>query len=424
MNAVGIPEQARTKPGSLLPAGTVARNITLKFASELAARAIQFGFIVVAARQLGARGFGVYSFAAAFGFVLAQSSDLGLQLYVARELARTPDRGPQILGSALRCKAVLFAGSLLLLLGFVRLQAEVPDRGLVFLLALAVMMTSPLEFFNYAFRGYRRLEFEAGINLTARLLGPGVAIPALLSGAPLLTVSWILLIANAAAAWLGYFWLTRRFARPAWNADNSELRRAIRQVFPLGLAILLSAAYTRTGVLMLSRMASLDAAGWFNAAHRLTDPLSVLPAIAMAAVFPAFSSRSDTGEQAALARRTLAGLFAAALAIVPAGWLGARLVIAVLYGPGFIPSVAALRWLALAVAPVFLNYALGHFIIARGRPWFNVLFNAAILVENFGLNLWLIPRLGAQGAALSLLASELSLLALSLVGYRRAMVIE
>ncbi len=425
MNAVGHgrPAPAQEAQGSVLlsPKAVIARNIAIKLLSELAARALQFAFIIVAARRLGSGNFGLYSFAAALGFVLAQFSDLGLHLYAARELARAPDRRPQILGAALRCKFVLFALSFLFLTGYVRVQAGALERDVLFLLALAVLMTSPLEFFNYAFRGYQRLEFEAGLNLTARLLGPGAATVALFFGASLRVVAWNLLLANVTAAVLGYYWLTRHFVRPDWRVSRAEWWYALAQVLPLGIAILLSALYTRQGILFLTRAVSLDAAGWFNAAQRLTEPLQLLPAIALSAVFPAFAAQHDARMQAGYARRTLLALLALAVPAAAMGWLGAGLIIDTLYGPEFRSSAAVLRWLALAVPPAFLNYALTHFIIARGRAWFNALFNSIILIENVSLNFWLVPRFGAQGAAISLLVSEITLFVLCVFGYRTAM---
>jgi len=425
MNAVEEhrPAHRETARGSifLLPRPIIARNLALKSASEVVARVIQFGFIVVVVRCLGTRGFGLYSFAAALGFVLAQFSDLGLQLYVAREIARAPERRSQILGAALRCKVILFALCVVFLSCYAGIQQSVIERDVLFVLALAVALTSFLELLNYAFRGYQRLEFEAALNLAARLMGPGIAMPALVYGASLRTVAWILLLANIAAVALGYHWLTRRFTRPDWRVKRSESWHALTQVLPLGIAIVSSALYARTGVLVLTRSVSLDAAGWFNAAHRLTEPLQLLPAIALAAIYPAFAALEDVRRQQSLAHRTFIALLLLSFAVSLPLWLGARVITASLYGPDFKSSEAALRWLALSVMPTFLNYALTHFMVARGRAWFNALFNSVVLIENVSLNAWLDPRFGASGAAVSMLASELTLFALCVLGYRRAM---
>jgi O-antigen/teichoic acid export membrane protein len=413
-------ELAIKQPRWLFLRAIIARNITLKFISELAARAIQFAFIIVAARRLGPRGFGTYSFAVALGFVLAQFCDLGLQLYVARELASAPGRRAQILGAALWCKLTLLAAGIAFLVTYVWMQAGIAQRDVLFILALAVILTSQLELLNYAFRGYQRLEFEAGLILASRILGPGMAIPFLLWGASLRIVAWNLLLANLAAIMLGFYWLTRYFTSPDLRVSRAEWRQALTQALPLGIAILSSALYTRMGILLLSRLTSLDNAGLFNAALRLTEPLQLIPAIALAAIYPAFAGQ-EPGRQGILARRTLQGLFALGVVLASGGWLGAHPIVAAVYGSAFQSSTAALRWLALALVPMFLNYALTHFIIARGRPWLNASFTLIILFENLLLNLWLIPQRGVAGASLSLLISELTFFGLCAFGFRLAM---
>jgi O-antigen/teichoic acid export membrane protein len=413
-------QTAARQPRWLFLRAVIARNITLKLSSEVVARTIQFAFIVVAARRLGPQGFGTYSFAVALGFVLAQCCDLGLQLYVARELASVPGRRSQILGVALWCKLALLVISIVFLGIYIRMRAGMEDRDVLFILALAVILTSQLEFLNYAFRGYQRLEFEAGLILVSRILGPGLAMPFLLWGASLRVVAWNLLLANVAAMLLGFHWLTRYFTVPDLRVSAADLKQVLAQVLPLGIAILSSALYTRMGILLLTRLTSLDNAGLFNAALRLIEPLQLIPAIALSAIYPAFAGEGLV-QQRLLSRRTLAGL--AILGLPPAlgGWLGASAIVAALYGPAFGQSAAALRCLAPALVPMFLNYALTHFIIARGRPWLNASFTLAILIENLLLNLWFIPRHGVAGAALSVLISELTFLCMCALGYRFAM---
>jgi O-antigen/teichoic acid export membrane protein len=65
----------------------LTRNTAVKLASELIGRAAMFGLVIVAARQLGEAGFGIYNYGLALGFVLAQLADLGLQIVIAREVA-------------------------------------------------------------------------------------------------------------------------------------------------------------------------------------------------------------------------------------------------------------------------------------------------------------------------------------------------
>ncbi len=391
------------------PPSLIRRNLQFKFASDLLARAIQFGFIVVAARRLGIDSFGVYSYAVAVGFVLAQVCDLGLQIFVTREIARDPREAGRVLGTTLIVKIILFVITSLALLAYVFVQSDQANAEVILVLALATMLSSFVEFFNYAFRGYQRLEFEAGLNLAQRLFGPAVALVALWLGASLRLVAWNLLLSNLLVISLGYYWLRKYFARLDLHFTRVWLWYLVREIAPLGLAIVFSGIYVRADVLMLQSLQSGAVVGVFNAAQRLTEPLQILPAIGLAAIFPAFASERNEVLRRALGWRTLLTLLAMGCALALVGWFGAETIVAAVYGSAYAPSAAALRWLALALVPMYLNYALTHFLIALGRQWLNALFTFTILLGNVGLNFWLIPLFGASGAALALVLSELVL---------------
>jgi O-antigen/teichoic acid export membrane protein len=99
-------------------------------------------------------------------------------------------------------------------------------------------------------------------------------------------------------------------------------------------------------------------------------------------------------------------LAAAGAAIALAGVFGGPRLIEWLYGGQYRGAEPALQVLALAVLFSFVNYALTHFLIARGRQRLNLIFNALLFVVNGGLCLYLVPRYGLPGAAAATLASE------------------
>ena len=93
----------------------VSRNAFIKLGSELIGRLASFILLLWAARQLGETGFGRYNFALAWGFVLAQIADLGLQLLISREVAVQKQTARPLILSALRLKIALSVIVLLLL---------------------------------------------------------------------------------------------------------------------------------------------------------------------------------------------------------------------------------------------------------------------------------------------------------------------
>jgi O-antigen/teichoic acid export membrane protein len=388
----------------------VRRNLKFKTISELIARTIQFLFLVALARALGASGFATYSYAVALGFIFSQFSDLGLQLYVTRELALNPARARQVIGTAMAGKAVLMLTSAIGLVLCLLVGPSCPEPGTVLTLALATLLASFAEFLHYTFRGFQRLEFEAGLVLTSRLLGPGLCLLGLLAGASLRWVSWAILISNLVVAGLGYWALCSWFVRPSLRFSPRALGHLLRQTLPLGLAILFSALYTRVPVVLLQSYGIGSSVAWFSAAHRLADPLQLIPAIVMAAVFPAMSAAKGTAARRTLGRHALLILLPAGALVGCFGFCNAPKILTLVYGTDFAASAPAFQWLMIALLPAFLNYALTHFLIAAKGEWLNASFMLVMLVGDVFLNLWLIPRHGARGSAIATVLSEIGLL--------------
>lgn len=407
-----------------LSASRLGRNASAKLAAELLARAASFGLILLAARRLGEVDFGRYNYALALGFVLAQLADLGLQLLVAREIAVLGRAAGPLVRAALRLK-LLLSLPVLLLLGLLAAASPAPSRLTIVLLGLMMLAQTYLEFAAYIFRGQQRLLVEARLLLAARLLMALLGAAALLAGGGLA----LLAATNLCSVALLALWGLRLLRRDGWlepgangltetgTARPALYRHLLRQALPLGVAIFLSIAYTRTAVLLLQLQSGETAVAMFSAAHRLVEPAQLLPASLLAAVFPAFSQalHRNAGQARRLAWGTSLLLALSGMALAAALWLGARWLIPFLYGASFAAAAPVLRLLALSSVPAFVNYGLTHFLIARGQQGVIGIYTAVMLVGHALLSWRWISRWGAAGPAAAIIVAEIILLAACLL---------
>jgi O-antigen/teichoic acid export membrane protein len=396
----------------------LGRNASAKLASELVARAASFGLVLLAARQLGEVDFGRYNYALALGFVLAQLADLGLQMLVAREIAVLGRAAGPLVRAALRLK-LLLSLPVLILLWLLAAGSPAPTRAAIILLGLMMLAQTYLEFAAYIFRGQQLLLVEARLLLAARLLMALLGTAVLLAGGGLA----LLATTNLLSVVLLALWALRLLRRDGWLAPPGEkrpetrrsqmatYRNLLRQALPLGVAIFLSIAYTRTAVLLLQMQSGETAVAMFSAAHRLVEPAQVLPASLLAAVFPAFSQalHSNTGYARRLAWGTSLLLALAGIALAAALWLGAGWLIPLLYGLSYAAAAPVLQLLALSSVPAFVNYGLTHFLIARGQQGIIGIFTAVMLVLHAFLSWQWIPRWGAAGPAAAIIVAEVVL---------------
>ncbi len=414
-----VEKQERQSPS---PAPTIRRNAAIKLASELIGRLALFALVLFAARRLGEAGFGLYNYALALGFVLAQLTDLGMQLVLTREIAADA-RGDGLVSAALRLKvalSVVVAAILWLVVG------QSVDRGAVFLLSLLPLLQSFPEFVGYVFRGRQNLTVEAWLLAGARLALAGAGGVALLFWPTLLALAISQAAAGLLFAVLGLVWLRRG----GWLArlsealavhrllrQRAELGYLLRQSLPLGVAIFLSIAYLRLAVLLLQLRLGETAVAHFSAAARLTEPAALIPASIMAAVFPAFTLalRHDPARARRLGTRTTLLLLAIGAAVALGGWLLGPWLVPALYGPAYAASSRVFQVLAVQLVLAFVNNSLTHYLVAYGRQALLGVFTGAMLVLHAALCWALIPRFGSVGPALSTVMAELLLTALCLL---------
>ena len=390
----------------------VGRGAGVKLGEELVGRALQFALINVAQRQLGPAAFGQLTFALALGVVLAPLTDLGVQLTMTQQIARAPHRAQAITGIGLSLKLALAAAACVVLA--VASQTR-PDevQAATFTLGLAMIIGSFGEFFGYTFRGLQRVELDAALTLLTRVLTVVVGLWLLGAGLGLVGLALAYLAGSLAGATGGWLWL-HRFFTPTLSFRPETWSEVVRRAIPLGAAIVLSVAYTRTAVFVLDALEGPGAVGTYGVAMKLTEPLAILPAALLAAVFPAIVGRRADGDPAGERLRAVTtlvlagcGVLVAAVGVTAGPWL-----LDLLYGSQYAGAAAPFQILAVAVLFTFVNYALTHFVIAHDLHRRYLTYTATVFVLNLVLCLVLVPRFGPVGAAWSVVLSEALLLVL------------
>ena len=385
--------------------------IAYKAAADIVSKAVTLVVTVAAARVLASDEFGTLALAMTTGWLLSVASDAGLPLDLARQMARGADRGstgPRFadvrdalvarLGFAAAAAAIAFAVAIALV--------PMPLVPAFVVIALAFLLSASLETASHAFRGLGRSDLEASISLAQRL-SAGAAACLVLFTAPSLFGVAVALAVPPALALVAAVALLRRMTS-AERGDGREWperalsARFLREVAPVGAAILLSALYFRCDVYFVERWHGLDTVGVYNATFRIVEALRLLPAAVMAVMFPVFCT-TRTWQPA---RPVLAILGSISLVLAAVVGLTAPAILEVAYGSRFVAGAPALSVLAAAVPFFFVNYVLTHLVIAWDgqRAYLGV--TAAALATNLAANMLLIPGEGMRGAAVATLLTE------------------
>ena len=274
----------------------VSARILLKGAADIGGKAVTLVITVAAARILNADAFGVMALAMATGWLLGVATDAGLSMHLARETAR--GRGRQLLIEVLRLRAGL-AYVAATMIAFFTPSIVPPHWKMQFVLIVFAQLTGAIiETVAHYFRGIERSEIESAIHAAHRFTTLALALVVLtwwprldfLGGAMLIPAVIAMLVSIAIA------WRLSGNREPGAGNRESLLNPStfMRDVLPLGAAVLLSALYFRIDVFFIERWQGLEAVGGYNAVFRLVEALRFLPAAVMAVTFPMLVQATDT----------------------------------------------------------------------------------------------------------------------------------
>lgn len=357
----------------------------------------------IVTRHLGPGQFGLLAYAGAAVSLVGALATLGLDGIVVRDLVRAPDRAGETMGTALALKAVGGALTMLAALAFV--AARRPGDAVAFWVVAATAaatLFSTADVIDFWFQSRVESRYVVLARLGAFLVVAGARLLLVALGASVVAFA----AAVAAEAALGALGLVVAYrvapARAAgWRASGARARALLALSWPVIFSGLAIAVYMKIDMVMLAEMAGDTEAGVYGAATRVSELWYFIPMAVASSVAPSITAAKAQGEARYYARleKLFHLLAATALAIaIPMTFLSTPLV-RVLFGDAYVaagPVLALHIWSALFV---FLGVGQSPWTINEGLTRLDMYRTAAGAVVNVALNLVLIPRYGALGAA-------------------------
>ena len=392
---------------------TVARNAFYLVLGQVLTTALAILFAAALGRSLGVRDFGVYFLVSSFATLAYVLVDWGQQFYVIREVARQPERGSLLLGTALGLRA---AGAVLVVVPSV-LAAWALGYDAITCWYSAIFIVVSLPFFlaqsyGMVFRGRERMGLDAWVSVANKMALLGLALVALTLGKGLPGV----LVAQALAGFLALS-IANRLYRRVTTGPLRYSRQVAREILVSGSAILTASLASNIqpyiDAVILSKLAPADVIGWYGAARNIMGTM-VAPALILgAASFPRLA-RAATHDGSF--KKEVRG------AQRPILWLGALAAtgtisfaddaIAIVYGQQFGPAGIILKVYAPGYLLLFTNVLLGYVYFALGRVKLAAVVKLASIVVSTALELMLIPLFqqrtgnGGIGVVAAFVASE------------------
>ena len=374
---------------------------------------IPFLVLPIISRILGASLFGSVSYAQNIVTYLTLLINYGFEYSATRQISIAREdktKTDAIFWSVIAAKGMLLILSfaILAVLPFC-MERVACDPKLYIYTALANI---GIVFFpTWYLQGVQQMDKMAWANFFTKLLG-AVLVLSLVREASAYRLYPLLMSASSILIGIGaMIYVIRHFGISRPVLSRQTLREVMQAGAPIFLNNVFVALYTTANMTILGMYAADDVIGYFSGAQRLIQALNMVVVMPVSmAVFPEISRRfaQSKAQGAKFLKQVLLLAGAAAAAVSLITFLCAPLMIRIMYGAGFAPSIELLKWLSpipflVMIATLLTVQGLYGMGLQRWAPWVGVI----LAVCCVGLNLWLLPLIGVKGVCISWIAAEL-----------------
>jgi len=396
-----------------VPLDVTRRNLFGNIAKLFSNSAISQGFTALAllltARELGATLYGQLAACLALASVLSVGFNLGLDIWLLREGARSQYCISDLIGSSLSIKlglGVIWVVALSLI-GLI-LQNPTFPPALLTLTAMMVWLDSILMTALSAFKASLRNEYTLIIESSSDFIWFIGTLILIYLGTKLpeayVTLRLVILIATCIIA----YYLIHRLL--GLHISRKIIQISLKACPPYALSEFLALALMRLDVIIVAFALGNYSVGLYSPAVSIVNALFFIPLSVYMVMVPSLSHlfESDLLQAWKSSKRftlllSVVGGLSSILLFVCADWVVALL------GESFAGSGVILRILSVILLLKSLSFAMAGILVAGGRQSQRVIIQAIAVVLGTLLNLAVVFRFGINGVAVVFVITELIL---------------
>ncbi len=360
---------------------------------------------------LGDESYGIFFALYNFSFLFQILLDMGIHNYNSKHVSQNNETVASHFANVLGLKIVLTLVYFIILMSVGRLLGY-PMEYLRLLWPIGLIMAL-LTFYQYirshfsALASYATESWLSALDKLLMIFFIGYYLYALKS----ITIEkfiWSQVIAISIAIVIALVLLSQKF-KLSIRFNHIEFRNILKKSIPFALVIFLMSMYTRMDGVMLERMLKDGgtAAGKYARGFRLMDAANIIGYLFAVLLIPMYARQlKDKMAVSPLVRKAAGILLSIATPITALCWWYASDIMHLIYSDIDYGHIEIFRLLMICFWAMSLSYVFGSLISASGQfKELNKLLIAGIIV-NWSLNLYLIPKMQAQGAVIATLATQ------------------
>lgn len=364
---------------------------------------------VLTARYLGPGNYGLINYGSAYVAFFTALCNLGLNSVIIKDFVEHPDEQGEAIGSALGMRLVSSVVSLILTVSIVTiLDNDEPLTITVVTLCSLGSIFHIFETFNFWFQNQYKSKITSMATLSAYVITSAYKITLLILGKD---VRWFAFASSidylvvAIFLWVAY----KRHNGAKLKFSLRKSKALISISYNYILSSIMVSIYGQTDKLMLKQMINESEVGYYSTATALCAMWTFVLQAIIDSVYPSILrlAKQDKAAYERKNRQLYAIVFYVSCAVSLCFVVFGKLAVSILYGEAYLPAVPVVKWVTWYTAFSYLGVARNAWVVSEGKQKYLKYIYGCAVVMNIMINALLIPRMGASGAALASLVTQI-----------------
>lgn len=389
---------------------TIFKNMSWLLVSQIIGSVFGFIWTILLARYLGVNDYGIFGFAVSFTTIVGIIDDLGISTHIVRHIATDYDSAPKYLGNALPLKLIFSSFKVILTVIILIIQGVNEfTLTITLLFTLEMVFKSYISLLNGSFQAFEYGKYQGIGNTILNTLTLTFIIISIYTDIGLFGVAVSYILANAITFAYEYYALNKNVTKPQFELDTAFCKQIAMLSIPFAITAILANVYYSIDVVMLSHMVGDYATGIYNATYKLISVLTVFYSVYTAVIFPVMSKFFEKDESMLLVsfEKSIKYLLMIIVPLAVSTVFYSTDVIHLIYGHEYDAASSVLSILIWTVCLLFISGACNNLLNASHKELTVTKIYAAAAVFNIVFNLFMIPHLSYDGAAITTVLSDL-----------------
>lgn len=377
----------------------------------------------VIARYLGVEQYGLVNYVISVVSLFTAFSTLGMEKITIQDIVSQKDKEEVILGTSFIIR--LIGGIVLIIISQITLyllNGAVLIYQILGIIMGFCMVFKAFEVIEYYLQAHMNLKIVSVIRFTTAIIVAIAKVLVVLCDWGVIGFVLTYLVDAVTAGILFYiYYKINRYKK--WKFSKGYAKKLLARCWYIAIAGLLSTMYMRIDQVMLGKMLTdTTENGIYSAAVRIAEMWYFIPSAIVASFQPNINARKKANDEEGYINliQQLYDIVAIigitfGISITCFGWLA----IDILYGTAYLQASRVLMVMAWAGLFATLGTARSIWLINENLQKYTIIYTLTGAITNVVLNYLLIPSLGALGAAITTLISQIVADLLTLMAFKK-----